>query len=527
MRYLLFTLVLFLPVLLVAQDAQIHISKKTYFSDESLSAKVYVDAENIDNAFIQLNLYNISGEKVDVSSYRRLKKTSADFNIPLLNTLPTGFYYLIVQNAYTAAILSVEEIFIINTGDLENYDYEVNEKTYTSSQQEINCPIYLDAEIIVSNLTEHGIAIRVPDKLQNASISIVDLSYEIINYENEGLDYEKPHFRTSDFKPYIQTNWRLLGFDNLPVANSRMSLSFDPNVAPVSYSVTDEDGYFSFVHSDICGTSPAFIGLLLADGSLDLERSNGVKVNSTDRKLTINYSATSIETRVVERLLARRAKVNRILNAYGIENSYTKPTKIRERYYPRFFTNYDKSFKLDEFVYLPTMRETFKRLFSEVKMMRRGLRLFSKDDNYTYDEQPLVLVDGKPVSNIEVLLAADPSSFDSLFVLNTINSTRPLGNIARYGVMALTTKDHSFNNDFQPGFLVVKGANCEDSEVINGINTSNEIPQLSHLVYWNSAASHDKEYAVRLNENVTTYLITIMGQDENGEIKKYRKVFDK
>jgi hypothetical protein len=87
-----------------------------------------------------------------------------------------------------------------------------------------------------------------------------------------------------------------------------------------------------------------------------------------------------------------------------------------------FFGKADVNYVLDDYVRFPTMEEVLREFVFEVKVkkVRSKFRfeVFNKPYNVFFDGEPLVLLDGIPVFDMDALIALDPLKIRSIAVVS-------------------------------------------------------------------------------------------------------------
>ena len=119
-----------------------------------------------------------------------------------------------------------------------------------------------------------------------------------------------------------------------------------------------------------------------------------------------------------------------------------------------FYGKPDASYLLDEYTRFATMEEVFREFVTEVRVSRQGnnyrLNVFNKPFKTVFENDPLILLDGIPLFDVNRLMELDPLKIRSIDV---VARKYYLGKLLNYGVIAL----YSFDGDMA-GYTLPEGA---------------------------------------------------------------------
>ncbi len=215
-------------------------------------------------------------------------------------------------------------------------------------------------------------------------------------------------------------------------------------------------------------------------------------------KYTSNFSSQKPELLPVflnVRAISFSSLSDRFSNVKSMEVfKYKNAAKIsNEKDTLPFFGYSDKVYDLDKYTRFPTMEEVFIEYIPEVILKKRGksssLRVVEKSQNVPYEEQPLLLFDGIPVSNSNSVLNYDPKKIKYIKV---INKKYYFGPSTYSGIVSL----HTYKGDlldFAIDSLAVPvqfDGLSEFTEFYSPVydekNLNSRIPDFRHILYWNT-----------------------------------------
>jgi hypothetical protein len=185
-----------------------------------------------------------------------------------------------------------------------------------------------------------------------------------------------------------------------------------------------------------------------------------------------------------------------------------------------------KSYKLDDFTRFTTMEEVLREYISEVNVVRTRGRFHIKvlSENGFLDSDPLVMVDGVPVFNIDKVFAIDPLKVRKLEVMPNRYFFQA---IDAEGILSYTTyKGDLGGYEIDPRAVVVdyEGMQLQrqfyspvyDTEQ----QTSSPIPDFRNLLYWSADANTDKDGKRQLtfytSDQTGQYIGIVQGISKNG-----------
>jgi hypothetical protein len=107
-----------------------------------------------------------------------------------------------------------------------------------------------------------------------------------------------------------------------------------------------------------------------------------------------------------------------------------------------FYGAPDNSYVLDDYTRFATLEEVFREFIAEVKVTRQGnsfrLNVINRPFKVFFDNEPLVLLDGIPIFDVDKLMELDPLKLKKIDV---IARKYYLGQLLNYGIVSLFSFD--------------------------------------------------------------------------------------
>jgi hypothetical protein len=146
----------------------------------------------------------------------------------------------------------------------------------------------------------------------------------------------------------------------------------------------------------------------------------------------------------MENNLADRSVAMQVQNVYQGKqlNRFYTPDKP----YVPFYGKSGKIYKLDDYTRFPTMEEVMKEYVPEVSVRKHqgnySFKMVRADKMRFYDEDPLVLVDGIPIKNINFIISMNPLKIETMEISKQRIS---LGNNTFSGVVSYSGYDNNYS----------------------------------------------------------------------------------
>jgi len=189
------------------------------------------------------------------------------------------------------------------------------------------------------------------------------------------------------------------------------------------------------------------------------------------------------------------------------------------------------SYPLDEYTRFTTMREVFIEFISGARFRRRDgkqeISVLTKRGSYNdYGSMPLVLLDGVPISNHEVIFNYDPLTVEKI---NIYYGPCIMGGLQFDGIVELITyrRLHAdLNLDKSSQVLTYEGPQpvyrLDAPDYSDEKNRRSRMPDGRHTLLWNPDVQTDGKTSIRLPFNTSDltgeFQATVEGITKDGEI---------
>ena len=224
---------------------------------------------------------------------------------------------------------------------------------------------------------------------------------------NDVMDSKKSAF---EFLPEIEgpvVNGKIINkLTGAPVAFSGAWLSIPGDDYAFSSATSDGQGVVHFGFKDIYKNNAIVVQPALQKDSLNRIDIN----NSYSDKFSSNSLRPLMLSRSQESILVNRSISTQVENTYSIERKrqYIKTNPDTTSFYGKP----DKQYNLDDFTRFQTMEEVMREFVEDVRIRKEGdkynFKVRNKLFNTYFEEDPLILLDGIPITDASKIIALDP-----------------------------------------------------------------------------------------------------------------------
>jgi hypothetical protein len=224
---------------------------------------------------------------------------------------------------------------------------------------------------------------------------------------NDVMDSKKPAF---EFLPEVEgpvISGKIINkVTGAPVAFSDAWLSIPGNDYAFSSATSDAQGVIHFGFRDIYKNNAIVVQPALLKDSFNRIDIN----NSYSDKFSSNMLRPLTLSRYQESILVNRSISTQVENTYGIEKKrqYIKTSQDTTSFYGKP----DKQYNLDDYTRFQTMEEVMREFIEDVRIRKEGdkynFKVRNRLFNTYFEEDPLVLLDGIPISDASKIIALDP-----------------------------------------------------------------------------------------------------------------------
>jgi hypothetical protein len=220
----------------------------------------------------------------------------------------------------------------------------------------------------------------------------------------------------------------------------------------------------------------------------------------------------------LKKLIERRSVLSQIENAYYVEKQDSITSKSPERFYGKP----DKAYLLDDYVRFPTMEDIFIEYVTEIIVKKSGEQHDIKVMNFitrqTFTEDPLILLDGVPLFDVEQVMNYNPLTLQKIEVVGRRYFYGPLD---VQGIISLSTYEGDVTNVSLPEKFKFTGMQPRKKYYSPDYrsNALDKIPDYRVQLYWNPEVTVNGK---KLNLNFFTsdiagdYEIVVEGMQSDG-----------
>lgn len=206
-----------------------------------------------------------------------------------------------------------------------------------------------------------------------------------------------------------------------------------------------------------------------------------------------------------------------------------------------FFSDYTNELNYKNYILLNDFREIIKELFFSIKIIKgkhreNEIRLMTYSEpggeylDKMFDESPLILLDGIPIDDHDIIINLDPRDIE---FIRTINTEVLLNDISFSGLLEINTKKKLILNrdlagqykmdytGFSPSISKSNFTNCGEKQLSN-----KNFPDFRNQLFWDSKIDLLNEVIhYKAPNNAGRYEIIVDMVSQDGEISQYHQNF--
>lgn len=224
-----------------------------------------------------------------------------------------------------------------------------------------------------------------------------------------------------------------------------------------------------------------------------------------------------------------------------VQNSYN-PDKLKQYYNPltdsgAFYGSLYKPYLLDDFTRFTTMEEVLREYIAEVNVIKRRGRFHIKvlsHEGFLTEGDPLVMLDGVPVFNIDKVFAIDPLKVKRL---EMVSQPYYWGPVFADGILSYTTYKGDlggFELDPRAVVLDYEGMQLQREFYSPVYETGNQqksrLPDFRSVLYWspdvNTDAHGKAAVSFYTSDKTGKYIVVLQGLTADGQAGSYYLTFD-
>ena len=502
-----------------------------YASGETMLLKIFLSSEE-DSGIMHLDLMNLTGKKIRGVNLK-IRNHQADGFIDLPDSLGSGTY-LVRASVRTTGILTFKEIFIANR-------FAVTPETNASLMQSkvfSDLPGSLSAIEIVgiensykTRSTGH-FSLKLPNELMTQTYG--DLLVEIVD---NSLEYNAKTFlaeaRASETHLVEKGGIILEGIvtdlaTNQPFKKAVVYLTIQDSIPHFNYYLTGTDGRFYFELKDYIGKIP----IILQCFDKETNRQLRISLSDPEREkgelplFESQASPSGFQTGIQKNREA--VTFQKIFGQQKLTLQQLPPSKTEP--YPFYgIPSYSVNPKL--FIDLPNFSEIARELLAGVKFRAYNriptMQIFNPVIQSFFEETPLVVVDGIPIRDLNVIKILGTKEIDKIDVCQ---SERFFGNMIFPGVVAIhrTKSDYSFVTESED-LIKMNLDVIQNSSTMNfpSGKPANE-PDFRQVLLWNPSIQPQQQidFNFHTSDIQGTFRLIVRGKVKDGSVFYEERLFE-
>ncbi len=482
-----------------------------YVSGETLLLKVFAPASE-KSGIVNIDLVSSVGKKI-LGINIEIIEYQADGFIYLPDSLSSGCY-LLRSSTRTNNTLTIKELFIVNR-------FVGLPESNTLTRPVVVLPMY---ESLVSEIKITGIQSQY--KTGEIGHSTIQIPSEFLNQIDGNILVEvvkvTPEYKSTTFliksdslrSPIpVKEGIILEGLvtdvkTTQPFQNAVVYLSIPDSIPEFQYFITGKDGRFYFQIEKYYGKMPLVIQCFAR------EKFRFLKIEIIDSKnvssLTPSFTASTF-------MPALRKTVDQKIDAVTFRKIFhqqeisIQPNCIVKREKYPFYGMPTKVIDPQLFIDLPNFNEISRELLPGVKYRNYNriptLQVFNVAQQVFFNEQPLLLLDGIPIRDLNVIKDMGSKDIDKVEICQ---SERFFGDLIFPGVIAIYTSKADYSRVAESNDLIK--VNLDVIQPRATLNNSPEKkltePDLREVLVWNPSTKPD-----------TTIILDFQTSDIHGNFK--------
>ena len=246
------------------------------------------------------------------------------------------------------------------------------------------------------------------------------------------------------------------------------------------------------------------------------------------------YSTTPLAPLQLNAQMQRQLEAGSV--AMQVQNLYNA-NKLKQYYRPlvdssAFYGNIAKQYKLDDFTRFTTMEEDLREYIAEVNVVKTKGRFHIKvisHQGFLDEGDPLVLIDGVPIFNIDKVFTIDPLKVRKLDMVNQVFYNGP---IFADGIISYTTYKGDLGGfEINPHAVVLdyEGLQFEREFYAPVYQTDSQlksrIPDFRNVLYWahdvNTNTAGKATVSFYTSDKTGKYVGVLQGLTVDGQVGSY------
>ncbi|MEI6276251.1 MAG: hypothetical protein WCP08_09685 [Prolixibacteraceae bacterium] len=524
MRRILILIILLAAISSKARESdhfRLFTDRDIYVSGETVLFKLYAPQEDF-SSIVKVALINTSG-KIITEVSKKLIDQQTDGFILLPDSLKTGTYLLCTSSG-TTQTLTIRELLICNrfTGFSE---------TTSALRAKGTEDVMLDA----TGIQMEGIGLKYKTR-ETAHVQL-HVSPEMLSQLKDNLfvavtaqptGYQSQEIiQQTTLKGTASKSVNSIAVEGIakdmetgvPFKNGCIYLSIPDSVPGLNYFITGEDGRFSFQLDDYYGKIPLVIQ------AVDVLKKRLVRI-SIDRHDSLTEGLPEFENRTLPADLLKTianqieaATLSKIFNYQELKINAPTPKK---KDYP-FYGIPTEVVRPAQFVDLPDFTEISRELLPGVKFRAYNriptIQILNPSTLNYYIEQPLVLLDGIPVQDLNVIKSMGTKDISRIEIGR---KERFFGDLSFAGVIAIYSTQLGYEHLAESNELVKYNLDAIQPDAILNIpaNRPANEPDLRKVLVWKPSIKSAETIQIDFESSDIqgNYQLILRGKTKNGNV---------
>jgi len=486
--------------------------KHLYLAGETILIKlVTTDTEQIPIVFSKIAYVELVSDSVaKLQIMVELNNGTGAGQMVLPADLPTGYYRLIAYTRFmkneNSAVFFEKNIAILNTF-LSDYDPVETENQVLPNEENYSSTVSVQSDKTVYATRERGelILTGLPENMHTLSVIISGKEWIPIVESNRSLFQKNKAKKTTEFsgefipeyEGHIITG-KIVGSKTEELVSDLLpSIAFPGEGINFFSGQIHANGDVQFVTSSVLGTTEIATIVYNADENYRVDIVSPFITRFVPEQMPVLH----IDSAYYEQLLKRSVALQ--LLRYFPENLPENPN-ISQSFFKASPTH---TYLLDEYTRFTTMREVFTEFITGTRFRRRAgnweMSILTRRGNfYELGTHPLILLDGIPISDHNVIFNYDPLLVERI---NIYYGPYTFGGHVFDGIVELTTYRRQYQDlNFTGSLQVVGYVGPQLPYQFTTPNYSSEkqrrsrIPDGRHTLLWNPNVISNGKTSVRL-----------------------------
>jgi hypothetical protein len=500
-------------VFLIGQtDNKIQFAKKINISNGTGTASI--KKENIDPGIIQITLFNSSGIPINERLVFVYPKINVDLQI---STEKKVFQH---REKVTVKIFTSDENHKPINMDL-SISVSSHDKYFDKYSHDIKEYLFLNGEV-QGNIEDPDYYLDGQSEKGRQAMDNLMLThrYKGFLWEDMNTDNNQKVF-IPEYRTHIVTGTLTNETSQVPEEGIYTYLSIPSKNARFFATKSQKDGKLLFEISDFVG-----------ENEIILQTNNTIDTNyqiTVDNPFSEKYSDFCIPFFDIDDsmkyFIEKASKNMQIQNAYL---KYRPPSSIISEVDSSTFYDPDAKYFLDDYIRFPVMEEVMREYVSGVYLRSNQegfhFKILDLDRTETYQENPLILLDGIPIFDADEIIELDPLKIKKI---ETVRKRFLKGVLNCSGIVSFST----YNGDLDgyqlnkkalvveyDGVQPLKEYSTPTYDIITEENI--RMPDYRNVLYWNPQFETDENGEAILefytSDDASVYEIRVEGLSSNG-----------